>query len=799
MKDDLYDRYGKALREAGQAHPGEEEESVARRAVVSLIREGYPVKDLQPCVARQFLASHDLTEEDSEGAQIYTSRVMETLNEALGKASREDPALAAVALKSAIEADQNRYADTASEAPYGLYRKGRVLSALAVEDGFTPDAIKEALRDSKALALTPEEEDILMDGVRRTDAAYDSIRKTPLSGPSADEGALYRRYAHAYMDRTGSRFLSQTDEIRITSDIYGDLRELYAKELPKTEEGQRELEHILTEEVWPFLHRCINKGSPNLMAPGRDGKTYAASILAGARTHTSVLSYGDSHLRALDSYVTEMSKARDISQKLVKELPSYSYDVLAVRKMLDKKHPQSEIRNAIVAKSPIARTNQNPKGSGRSSILAYATWIIHAALAMLGREKQIASAETKVTKTGTTASYNELVSKGVTSNDLFLAAYRDRWERYPSSRQELIASNSDRAVASNLLARYPDYDRNALEESIRELSPGAVFPGVPDSYAHDIVHQAAEDLALVRSLGKERDDFRLRYQKARGFASAGIEEHNAAMDRYLDGRTALYFLRQNEPESNLRPLLIESCPKECGLTPVLYADDILRQSREVLTRTDALLETRQSDAQEKTPKGLYQSTALKYFQKKGFVDSRLDVAVYEELALRGVPQERIDKSIREGSPKAAEPGRSASVYTDYIRRRAEREIEEAKRRLEEYQVIPHMGEHDIAQDFRKERLRMQEYVRLPLGEAIDEKITDAYLDEGIEEKKIVEALNENTETVGMKEASYGHEILSRVKTRREKEDKKKEAASTAPSKEHEDVRVRRLEGQYNTD
>ena len=94
---------------------------------------------------------------------------------------------------------------------------------------------------------------------------------------------------------------------------------------------------------------------------------------------------------------------------------------------------------------------------------------------------------------------------------------------------------------------------------------------------------------------------------------------------------------------------------------------------------------------------------------------------------------------------------------------------------------------------------MQEYVRLPLGEAIDEKITDAYLDEGIEEKKIVEALNGNTETVGLKEAGYGQEILSRVKMRREKEDKKKEAASTAPSKEHEDVRVRRLEGQYNTD
>lgn len=806
MKDDLYARYRKAFEKAGEEHPDEEEESVARRAVVALVRDGCRARDLQPAVTRHFLVSHDLGEDDTEGAQIYSSRVMGTLNEALYAASREDPALAAAALKNAIEADQNRYADLVSEAPYGLYRKGRILSGLAVEEGFTPDAIREALHDTQALHLTQGEEEILMDGVDRTRAAYDAIRKAPLSGDAPDEGALYRQYARGYMERTGSRFLSQTDEIRITGDIYGDLRNLYGKEFPKTEEGQKALDSVLTEEVWPFLHRCIAKGSPNLAAPGRDGKKYAASVLAGARTYTDGLSYGGTFVRALDTYVNEMEKARMVSQNLAKEMPPAIYDVMAAKKMFDQKFSERDIRRAILQNSPMARPALDRSGmrpnhhipESRNSLLGYVTKIIRAALAILGREKQIASAEVKVVRTETTL-YTDLVGQGVTSNDLFLAACRDRWERYPSSRQDLLISASDRAVASHLLARYPDYDRNALEESIRELSPGAVMPDAPESYAHDIVHQAGEDLALVRSLEKERDDFRRRYQQARGFASAGIEEHNAAMDRYLDGRTALWFLRQNEPASNLRPLLIASCPKDCGLTPELYADNILQQAGEVLRRTDELLSVRPSEVREDTPKGLYLSTAAKHFQKKGFADSNLDVAVYEELALRGVPEESIRKAIGEGSPKAAEPGRSAGVYTDYISHRAGREIEEAKRRLDEYQIIPHMGEHDISQDFRQERQRLQEYVRLPLGEALDEKITDAYLDEGIEEKKIVEALNGDTETVGMKEASYGHEILDRVKRQREKEAKKKEAAKTAPTKEHEVVLVRSLEGKYNTD
>lgn len=727
--------------------------------VVAMVKEGYPVMDIVAALQKNMMIRK--ADQDLKAVNIYSDKVLSKVNDALRKESRNDFKEARHAMKTYLAADKNRYKDYADGKPFGLNRKGAIVLALLVKDGFSKNVVEAVISQTNMLPMTSKEEaHALVEQCGKVAEQYQDIRSITLATKAREPKEIYMQYAKEYMQDTGAVLLSRRDEEKIMANMYKELVELYKKQLPNSMEGTDQLQKIIKDDLKPFLYKSLRDGSPTSNEPGRDKEQYVQSVVHGAEHMQRKMSPAEEYEHTQKQYLDLLEAFKAEREERKRENPASIYDAALAKRLLDEQNDEKLVLRAIMENSPVAQSPKNPKGEGNAE--EYAAWILEGAKESIHREKEIVYHERQ--SIPKEMNYQQLLEAGYSAGDMYIAALQKRMEEYPTFRMQLSDPSADMDAMVKLIHQYPDCDRSALKESINEFSPRKAMPGVPEDYAELVMEKVQEQLGIVKKRNEKSQQIQNLFNLSRGLASDGVHDENP-MDTYKDGKVAIQMLQRNFSVDDIRHLLLKVIPKDRPIQPDLYASTIINQARIVIERTKEIeFYKPQPDNPVKDAKDIYLEEAQKRFKPKGFPDTAMDIGVYTLMKLAQVPEDDIHDSIRRYSPNIEEPGREPDNYVQFVKTSAEQKIEEEQKKLAEYRIIPSVhADEDLAGEYQYQRQRLMDYINIPCEHAIDEKIAVSMLDQGKEEQAIARAIDNNTNIISLSNSSYGNEILKAAK------------------------------------
>ena len=760
-------RYRKLIKEALQTAASIDGQDVNEfqqdlGVVTAMVKEGYPLMDIVSALRKSLAVRQEKNgqEQDVKAANIYANKILTKLNDALRKESRNDFQEAREAMKKYLAADQNRYKDYAEGKPFGLNRKVGIVLALLVKEGFSKKVVEAVLSKTNTLPMSsPEEANALVEQCGKVAEQYQGIRAIPLATKAREPKEIYMQYAKEYMSDTGAVLLNRRDEEKIMANMYKELVELYKKQLPNTKEGNNQLEKIIKEDLKPFLYKSLRDGSPTANEPGRDKEQYVQAVMQGAEYIRMKLSPAEEYEKTQKGYLDLLEAFKAEREERRRQNPASIYDAALAKKLLDDQNDEKMILRAIMENSPIAQSPQNPKGDGQAR--EYAAWILEGAKESIHREKEIVYHERQNIPKG--MNYQQLQEAGFSAHDLYIDALQKRMDEYPTFRMQLSDPSADIDAMVKLIHQYPDCDRTALKEALNEFSPRKAMPGVPEEYAELVLEKVQEQLGIVKKRNEKSQQIQNLFNLSRGFATDGIYDENP-MNTYKDGKVAVQMLQRNFSVDDIRQLLLKVIPDDLQIQPDLYASAIINQARIVLERTKEIEEYRPKvDEPIKDAKDIYLEEAQKRFKPKGFPDTAMDIGIYTLMRLANIPEDDIHESIREYSPNIEEPGREPDNYVQFVKTSADRQIEEEKKKLAEYRIIPRsFAEDDLENEYAYQKQQLTDYIGIPCEQDIDAKIAAFMLDQGKEEQAIQAAIEKNTSQMSLS-GSYSAEVLQAAK------------------------------------
>lgn len=713
-----------------------------------MLEQGYQLTDIMDCLRKHsYYATHTA---DKKSITAYMDNVLAKINhEQIRRSGNAYPeAKKAYLLK--VENLINKY-ENYSKASFSDYHEGSIILGMLIHDKFNPEVIKKVIEENSISSNRSKDyAEYMIGSCQKIQQLYSSIAAAN-NAKLSTEGDIYRFFAKEYMQKTNTDILNARDEIHIINKICQKLITRYEQKIP---EGTLPVvnTNILDTQIKPFLIRALNEASPVAIEPGRDKDFYIASILGELELKYEMKkTSGNKYAITEDMY-------KEINNKYTKKADNGNYysiqDTLIAKELLEENQDEKSIVRAIAENSTGVLKNDGDK---KEMPYNYAQNIIKLAKEALAAEREIFYFETK--KLPKTESYLDLVNEGLSAAELYLQTMKERILEYPSFLRKMSQEFADEDAIEKLLNKYPDFDRAALKDAVKEHSPRAALLDNSNTYIEKLFLHVNERLNANIQQNENNENLKKQFNRLRGLAAEGVNIDNA-MDKYKDGRVALRMLQKNINKEDIKRVLISMSQTTYAVAPITYANEIIEQAITVNDRINAIKNYEPPNENDIVQiKDLYMTEIQRLYRKKEFIQTDMDVEVVKNMILEhDCTNNDIEYALNEYSPIAAEPGRDEH-YVDYIRELAEKTIEQEENRLQMYKVIPRL-EHSVSakEEYNFHYKKLMENIKLPYREIMDVLIAAAMMTQGFKEKEIKEAMLESPLNQD-KNIKYGKNII----------------------------------------
>jgi len=608
-----------------------------------------------------------------------------------------------------------------SKDKFNAFHEGSIVISMMIDHNFFPEVIEEVLRRNSIYANVDENyiHDV-MEKCRNIQHAYIDIQKMVSPSEVRTEADAYRYFAREYMTHTHTKILSGRDDQRIVA-------RMYTEKFPK--------EIILS---------ALAKASPVAMEPGRTQDKYISSLI-----NLVEKDYASKKEFALKQYPVTAAlyeeKMDRLDQRLKEKGYSFGveknrsyYDAMVAKELLEEKQSTANISRVIVEKSPLA-VKKNPQNPNKTPE-TYANWIVSASKKVIRAEKNLLAWENKDIPTST--SYKKLIEAKITPIDLFKQALHERIKTYPSISARLTAPFLDKDIAEKLLTKYPDFDKFQLHEVIKQNSPRALMPGIPENYAVKVIDEVEKRIEATRKKETYTKTVQEEYNRQCGLASEGVNI-DSHMSLYQDGRAALRMLLNHIDPLDVRNAIVAAATTAAVITPLLYADNVLQGAEAVYQRIHDLKEYTPVE-NPKTAEETYKNKLVKLYTEKKFLQSSMDAAIMKDMLLENQYRtSEIKQAIQKNSPIAIEPGRD-NKYESFIEAQAKQKISQERLKLYHYKPVPRIEhEEDAKKEYEHHCKEIKKAIELPFSSQMDLLIAETMLIQGFTSNLVTEVLKES--------------------------------------------------------
>ena len=414
---------------------------------------------------------------------------------------------------------------------------------------------------------------------------------------------------------------------------------------------------VMLEDLDSVLIRL----SPVAKEPGRNMKRYAETVLKQVENEYQLKLKNVIEVPAKYSFVSTAynDKINNIEkgiQRRIEELTNQLdkdrvfFDGRVARELLEAKHDTENVIKAIAENSPQAKNG-----------LEYSGEIVKAVKNEIAAEKAIL---------GFTAA--QAAAGELTLGDIYRLIVKNQVEENPKLAKELNAEFVDHDVASIMLNQ--EYSPGDIIEAIKNASPRAMMPGLPNDYVERVVEA---ELAYSRepvSMDAEIEATKQRYLEQCGLVLEGREGAEDTFNSYHDCRAAVNMLSEGWDRTFVQNTIAETSPylKECNCLSDPYA--CYQYSSKVVTVAQTVLERRATI--ERLPLNSvdsYQKRLQARIKEKDVLSFRVDMEIAKSLLRDGFKAVEIAKDIALYSPVAVEMGRNKN-YSDLVCSKASEQL-----------------------------------------------------------------------------------------------------------------------------
>ena len=717
--------------------------------VVKMLKEGYPLREVVKALKKAFMNRTGST--DPKAANLYADKVLGRVNDHIKRESKDDISKVSEEIERHLATDNLRLKEK-GDAPLSLNQKGNILARMMIVDGFSPSAVEEAASQSKELAFENAEElKLVMSSCKAIAERYKAIEETALKTPVNSYGDMYRQYAKAYLQSTGTPFLTPQDDEKILATLCMEIRSAAAKRLAFSEKGRKQLDEYMKLEILPGCSKAVVEASPVAAEGWRSKASYMSCVMHGTEHFAELMKDNEEKYSKTQGLVQDFFSQFDSSQQEAYRLyPETSLDTQLAKELLFERQSEPLIKRAV---------EENTRVSGRGSFISrnfddnkqdYARAIMDGARESYNREQTLLYREKPQIPQ---LSYDQLREQDISASDLYVEAVKEKLEHYPTFRLHMSDPAVDEELTASIIAKHPDVDFDELKEAISNFSPRAAILGIPDDYASNVVEHARNELDKVGHRERQVQTQKMLFNKSRGFAQEAFSED--PMEDYQNCKVAIDMLQDNIPEIDVRQMIKDIAPQDGSLkNPEMYAAMIVSSAKRVIERCDNIEAYHRDPNVSADIKDLYMEKAKKILDRKGFADSNMDVEVYKELKLAGCEEVDIQTAIRNYSPSAMEAGRDEAGYCDFVKASADFKLREEQEKLENYMVIPRLEEECTPdEEYEFQRKKMTDYISLPYSPAFDTKIARGLLEKDVEEGKVADILDRLSPLAGIKQGN----------------------------------------------
>lgn len=715
--------------------------------VARMLKEGYSLRDVVKELKRLFLARTGVSgAKAAKAAGDYANKVLGMVNEELRRGSKEDIPKACDEIEAWLASSQLRLKNL-DNTPMTLGQKGNMLARMVVVDGFSLPTVEEAA--SQALGFKDENElREVLSSCREISDRYRAINEVKMKSHAKSYGDVYRQYAKEYMEMTGTSFLTPKDDERILATLCMEIRYAVQKKLPNTEQGRKQLDDYMRLEILPGCNKAVEEASPVAAEGWRNRPQYAFSVLHGTEHFSELMKNNEEKYEKTQSLAKDFFDEFDQEQEEARRIyPDTTLDTELAKKLIFERQGEPFIRRAVEEHTRLS-ARDNIIADNFASMGDYASAIVRGAKDSYTREQILLYSDRP--RIPQKMSYAQLKEQGISANELYLDAVKERLELYPTFRLHMADPSIDEELAASIITRHPNIDLEELQNAIAENSPRAAILGISTSYAETVVKHAKSELEQVERRERQMADQKTLFNQSRGFSRIAYSED--PVEDYQNCKVAIDMLQDNVPEVDVRQMIKDIAPQE-GLNsnPDLYASMIVGSARRVLERSENILEYRRNPALPADIKDLYMEKAQKILEKKGFADSNMDVEIYKQMKLEGMAEGDIQNAVKRFSPSALEAGRDEVSYCEFVKVSADFIINEEQEKLDNYLVIPRMDEDcTLDEEYEFQRKKMTDYISLPFRPAFDTKLARGLLDKKMEEDKVADVINRLSPVAGVR-------------------------------------------------
>lgn len=733
--------------------------------VTTMIDEGYALSDIMGALKKSLAGGRTQTIE-GKAASLYVDKVMDRVNVQLTRNALSDFTVVRKELKRLIDADRLKYnRGRDDDAFFSTYRKGALLLALMIKDGYNSDTVEAVVRQGKDIPFKSDDElNDILDKCRRITEKYMDISATQLRSKAKDPKDIYMQYAKEYMQKTKSSMLNLRDEQKIVGTMQHELEELYRRKLPKATDAKTkaEIDSLIDRELKPFCRKALSEGSPVADEPGRDRLQYVEAVLNGADLFSARMRPEEERYQEIKNRFVEFRVALEHEMNERMRLPIGALMDADLAKKLINDDQDEKLLIKIIADSSNSAKDQMELADGDRE--RYARIVVASAKESLHREKNILYAEKKDIPHNVPFSVLE-DEHHITASDLYILALQERMETYPSFRNHLSEEYADVDACVKLITRYKDINHAIIRDAVEECSPRQALPGIPEDYPDKVIQRAQIEVNQARREEEKYQNLQVAFNKSRGFADEGIHD-NIPMNDYKDCKVAVQMLLRNVPEDDIRQFITKIAPKNDDIPPMRYAAAVMASAKAVVVRARQAEDYRSDEGNYGRVDRLYMEAAHELLNPKDFPDTAMDIQIFQMLKLKDVPEDEIKQSIMDHSPSAIEYGRTKESYADFVQNSANHQIEEEIKKLNNYICMPREEhEESAAEEYTHHLKKIQDYINLPFNPTMDKKIARALIQQDFSEQDVAESINRNSPLKKMKGAGfadYGASIVRSI-------------------------------------
>lgn len=685
------------------------------KTVCLLLDQGYSICDVQKGLMKSSPFAQNIS--DKKLVRNYCDEIMDGINRERMLRSGKIYEIAKESYLNKSMAIQSKYANYA----FNEFQEGKVVISMMRDGGFFPEVI-EAVLQKHSRNLNSNEAYIkkVMENCIKVKENYLAIDAVQHNLQTVAD--CYRLFAREYMCATKTIFLNGRDEQKIVARMLAD--------------GIDEA----------TVAQALSEASPVAAEPGRKKENYIRTVLTATKE-----AYQKKKQFALKSYPETLRAYKlkiENKDKILKgkgyqgiDFNRSYYDGIAAKELLGERHLASNVEKAIVEASPQAsKPNQsNPDKTPEG----YGKWVRFGAQKALAAEKAILDFEKKPIPA---ISYQKLVAAGISAAELYKTAISERIAQYPSIAAHLSDGFIDKDTCEQLLHRHPDIKIDDLKEAIVQVSPRAQLPGIPAVYPKLVMDDVQERQVLIAQKEKESQAVRGEYMKQCGLASEGVGAE-ANMLMYHDGRAVLEMLQKGIAQAEIQSAILSGLQimRINIKNPEQYAQNVIEGSKSVFQRIENIKQYKGTEKDYSTIEHFYLKRLQNFYEKKNYVSSSMDIAIVAAMLIKDeFNKQDICDTIQKVSPTAAEPGRDSQYVSSFVLIHAKEKLEQEKLKLQQYVVIPRIDHEELPEkEYAHHQKQLQEAVKLPMSETIDMMIATAMLEQGFNEKEVLQGLSQS--------------------------------------------------------